>query len=105
MPGGRDPEPAAYGKGMVKRMAEKQSFEDAMARLEQIVSLLENGGCTLDESLKLFEEGTRLTAVCTKTLKEAEQKIVKLTAVEQAEGIQETGTAETQDAEEGRDDS
>lgn len=72
-------------------MAEKQTFEDAMARLEQIVGLLENGGCTLDESLKLFEEGTRLTAACTKDLKEAEQKIVKLTAVEQAEGIRETG--------------
>ena len=85
-------------------MAEKQTFEDAMARLEQIVGLLENGGCTLDDSLKLFEEGTRLTAACTKDLKEAEQKIVKLTAVEQAEGIRETGAAEAQETEEGRDD-
>ena len=73
-------------------MAEKQTFEDAMARLEQIVGL------------KLFEEGTRLTAACTKALKEAEQKIVKLTAVEQAEGIRETGAAEAQETEEGRDD-
>lgn len=86
-------------------MAEKQSFESAMARLEQIVSLLENGGCTLDESLKLFEEGTKLTASCTKALKEAEQKIVKLTAVEQAEGLQVPAAASTSDGtEEGRGD-
>lgn len=39
-----------------------------------------------------------------KALKEAEQKIVKLTAVEQAEGIRETGAAEAQETEEGRDD-
>lgn len=64
--------------------AEEMTFEKAMTRLEQIVSLLENGGCTLDESLKLFEEGTKLTGYCSKALKTAEQKIVKLTAVEAA---------------------
>ena len=62
-------------------MAE-MTFEQAMARLEQIVTTLEGGRCTLDESLKLFEEGTALTAYCSKQLKEAEQKILKLTAVE-----------------------
>ena len=60
-------------------MATEWTFEKAMTRLEQIVSVLESGRCTLDESLKLFEEGTKLTA-----LKTAEQKIVKLTAVEEA---------------------
>ena len=65
-------------------MAEEMTFEKAMTRLEQIVSLLENGSCTLDESLKLFEEGTKLTGYCSKALKTAEQKIVKLTAVEAA---------------------
>lgn len=85
-------------------MAEKQSFEEAMTRLEQIVGLLENGGCPLDESLKLFEEGTRLTAFCTKALKEAEQKIVKLTAVEQAEGLRNESAALAEDEQaEGRD--
>ena len=44
-------------------MATEWTFEKAMTRLEQIVSLLEGGQCTLDESLKLFEEGTKLTAV------------------------------------------
>ena len=39
-------------------MATEWTFEKAMTRLEQIVSVLESGRCTLDESLKLFEEGT-----------------------------------------------
>ena len=62
------------------------TYEQAMTRLEQIVALLESGRCTLDESLKLFEEGTKLTAYCAEQLKNAEQKIVKLTAVESGEG-------------------
>lgn len=66
-------------------MATEWTFEKAMARLEQIVAALEGGQCSLDDSLKLFEEGTRLTAYCTKLLKEAEQKIVKLTADEAAQ--------------------
>ena len=61
------------------------TFEQAMTRLEQIVATLENGRCTLDESLKLFEEGTKLTALCADRLKSAEQKILKLTAVESGE--------------------
>ena len=61
-------------------MATEWTFEKAMTRLEQIVAALESGRCTLDDSLKLFEEGTKLTAYCTKALKNAEQKIVKLTA-------------------------
>lgn len=62
-------------------MASKEmTFETAMARLEEIVALLESGRCTLDESLKLFEEGSRLTAFCRKALETAEQKIIKLTA-------------------------
>ena len=63
-------------------MAQEWTFEKAMARLEQIVAALESGKCTLDESLKLFEEGTKLTGYCSKALKTAEQKIVKLTAAD-----------------------
>jgi exodeoxyribonuclease VII small subunit len=55
------------------------TFETAMARLEEIVAVLESGNCTLDESLKLFEEGTKLTAFCSGALKTAEQKILQLT--------------------------
>lgn len=58
----------------------EMTFEQAMERLEEIVVILESGKCTLDDSMKLFEEGTSLTAFCTESLKTAEQKILKLTA-------------------------
>lgn len=60
-------------------MNKEMAFEAAMSRLEEIVAALESGKCTLDDSLKLFEEGTKLTAFCSKQLKTAEQKIIKLT--------------------------
>ncbi len=60
------------------------TFEQAMGRLEQIVAALEGGRCTLDESLKLFAEGTKLTAFCSEQLKNAEQTIVKLTTADTA---------------------
>lgn len=53
----------------------KQSFEQAMERLEEIVKRLERGECELDESLKLFEEGARLAGVCNEMLDRAEQKV------------------------------
>ena len=55
------------------------TFEQAMQRLEDIVNQLETGKCPLDESMKLFDEGTKLVAFCSDTLKTAEQKIVQLT--------------------------
>lgn len=63
-------------------MSTQMTFEQAMARLEQIVAALESGRSTLDDSLRLFEEGARLTAFCQQALKTAEQKIVKLTNAE-----------------------
>ena len=75
-------------------MATEWTFEKAMTRLEQIVAALESGRCSLDDSLKLFEEGTMLTAYCSKALKTAEQKIVKLTSPgESGETVQETAEA------------
>ena len=60
-------------------MEEKKiSFEQAMARLEEIVRHLEKGDLPLDDSLRLFEEGTALARRCEGMLDEAEQKIVKL---------------------------
>ncbi len=50
-------------------------FEQAMARLEVIVGELEKGDLPLDESLRIFEEGIRLSKNCLKVLEEAEQKI------------------------------
>ena len=59
---------------------EEMSYEDSLERLEDIVSRLESGNLPLDESLELFEEGTRLTKVCQKRLTEAELRIEKLMA-------------------------
>jgi exodeoxyribonuclease VII small subunit len=60
-------------------MAEKKSsFEESMARLDEIVRLLEKGDAPLENALALFEEGTALVAKCGKLLDTAEQKIVKL---------------------------
>ena len=53
----------------------KQNFEDSMRRLEQIVRAMENGDVALDESLKLFKEGTDLVAHCSKLLDEAEMQV------------------------------
>ena len=56
-----------------------KSFEDSIARLEEIVSLLERGDAKLADSLKLFEEGTKLAVSCGNMLDEAEQRVVRLT--------------------------
>ncbi|MEC4890729.1 MAG: exodeoxyribonuclease VII small subunit [Nitrospira sp.] len=50
-------------------------FEQAMARLEAIVGELEKGELPLDESLKIFEEGIRLSKNCLKVLEDAERKV------------------------------
>lgn len=61
-------------------MAEtSKSFEASMERLETIVRQLEQGNAPLEESLKLFQEGTALVQFCAKLLDSAEQEIVKLT--------------------------
>lgn len=54
------------------------SFEQSMDRLNEIVAHLEKGDMPLDESLKLFEEGTSLINKCGKMLDEAEQKVIML---------------------------
>ena len=56
-------------------MNEELTNEKAMNRLEEIVSLLEKNDVSLDDSIKLFEEGTRLTAFCSEKLKNAKAKI------------------------------
>ena len=56
----------------------KKTYEIAVKRLQEIVKLLENGGLTLDESVKLFEEGAKLSKFCNDELKNAEQKIIAL---------------------------
>ena len=50
-------------------------FEEAFKRLEVIVGNLESGDLSLEESMKLFEEGIGLTEACKSRLEDAEQKI------------------------------
>ena len=51
------------------------TFEEALARLEQIVDLLDDGNLPLDESLALFKEGTKLAKACRDQLAEAEVQV------------------------------
>ena len=59
-------------------MAEKLTYEIAVKRLEEIVDLLEKNEAPLDESMKLFEEGTKLAAFCNEKLVNAKQKITEI---------------------------
>jgi len=52
-----------------------RKFEDALARLEVIVAELEHGELPMDASLKIFEEGVRLSKQCMKSLGDAEKKV------------------------------
>lgn len=58
-------------------MAEKK-FEEAMKRLEDIVQNMESGDLSLEESLRIFEEGIKLVGFCSKKLEEAEKKVTML---------------------------
>lgn len=56
------------------------TFESASARLEEIVKILEHGNSSLDESLKLYEEGVLLVRFCNDSLDNAEKRIKMLVA-------------------------
>ena len=56
-------------------MTDDIKFEDALSKLESIVEKLEQGELSLEESLAAFEEGIRLSRMCSKRLDEAEKKI------------------------------
>lgn len=57
----------------------KRTFEQSMGRLEEIVKILERGDASLEDALKLFEEGTALIRKCDGMLSTAEQKVLLLT--------------------------
>ena len=59
---------------------QNQTFEASMSRLEQIVRAMERGDVALEESLKLFQEGTELVQRCSKLLDDAQLQIQKVTA-------------------------
>ena len=60
-------------------MTEELKFEKALERLEKIVSELEEGNIPLEDALKKYEEGVRLSRVCSEKLSQAEKKIQVLT--------------------------
>ena len=61
-------------------MSEKsKTFEKSISRLEEIASQMEQGNVPLEQSLKLFTEGTELIRTCTELLDKAELEIVRLT--------------------------
>ena len=68
----------------------EMSFEDALRELETVVGQLERGEVPLDKSIELYERGAALKKRCEAKLKEAEEKVVKLTL--DGDG-QPTGTA------------
>ena len=59
-------------------MADELTYEKAVKRLEEIVDLLEKNEAPLDESMKLFEEGTKLAAFCNEKLVNAKQQITEI---------------------------
>ena len=59
---------------------ENKTFEENMQRLEQIVRAMERGDVPLEESLKLFQEGTKLVESCGKLLDNAELQVKKITS-------------------------
>ena len=79
-------------------MAEKK-FEDAMQRLEQIVESLEGGELSLEDSLKVFEEGMKLAKFCSGKLEEAEKKVSLLVKEKGGEYTQVPFESEDQEGE------
>lgn len=61
------------------------SFEEALENLERIVAQLEEGNLSLEETLKKFEEGIKLSRLCEKKLKQAQKKVSML--IKDEEGL------------------
>ena len=67
---------------MTEKNIKSPSFEEALTELESLVETLEHGELSLEESLKTFERGVKLTRTCHDALKQAEQKIQILSGKE-----------------------
>ena len=63
----------------------EKTFEEAMERLEEIVTTMEQGEIPLEESLKLFEEGTALVRRCTEVLDKAQLRVTQVVAGAESE--------------------
>jgi len=66
-----------------------KTFEENMVRLEQIVRAMERGDVPLEESLKMFQEGTELIRTCGKLLDEAELQVKKIITDTNGEPVEE----------------
>jgi exodeoxyribonuclease VII small subunit len=66
-----------------KKSAASESFEEALARLEEIVTLLERGEVPLEDGLRLFEEGVVVSRRCHEMLRSAEARISRLVREEE----------------------
>lgn len=66
-----------------------KSFEESMARLEQIVRAMERGDVALEESLKLFQEGTELVRSCQKLLDEAQLQVNRIMTASDGSPVEE----------------
>lgn len=64
---------------MVAKKATKLDFAASLKELESIVTVIEQGGISLEESLRFFEQGVKLTKKCQQMMREAEQKVKTLT--------------------------
>ena len=73
---------------------QNQTFEASMARLEQIVRAMERGDVALEESLKLFQEGTELVRNCQKILDEAQLHVKKIMTAPDGSPVEEDFHAE-----------
>lgn len=73
---------------------ENKTFEENMQRLEQIVRAMERGDVALDESLKLFQEGTQLVRSCEKLLDDAQLQVNKIAVGANGEPVEEVFTDE-----------
>lgn len=60
---------------MTKKKAASFNFEKSLSELEELVSAMEDGDLTLEQSLQAFEKGIKLTRECQSALKQAEQKV------------------------------
>ncbi len=67
----------------------RQTFEESMARLEQIVRAMERGDVALEESLKLFQEGTDLVQKCQKQLDKAQLQVKKIMVASDGSPVEE----------------
>lgn len=75
-------------------MSEKKTFEESLTELEKIASKLESGDLGLDEAIKEFEKGIKLSKECSEKLDEAEKKINILVQGENGELEEENFVAE-----------